>query len=98
MPGEWKLDMEVVIKHNDLYAWAWGCENKKPVFFDGNKDRPNIPNSPKMTETSDLANNETSTFTGTIREYSLKISPGQKDYETEIMRIITWNLMGSPTA
>ena len=32
---EWKLDPEVIIKHDDLYAKAWESEYETP-FFDSN--------------------------------------------------------------
>ena len=29
-PQEWKPDPEVSLKHDDLYAKAWECENEEP--------------------------------------------------------------------
>ena len=46
-PREWQPDPEVIIKHDDLYARAWECENDKPIF---DSDRHNMvkPNSPEV--------------------------------------------------
>ena len=73
-PREWKPDLDVTIKHDDLYARAPECEYEKPTF-DSDKDRPNIPNSTGITLRSDPANYETGTFSGTIREDSPEIFP-----------------------
>ena len=29
---EWQPEPEVIIKHDDLYAGAWECENNEPIF------------------------------------------------------------------
>ena len=45
---EWKLDPEVIIKHDDLYTRAWECENGTPIF-NNDRDEPDKRNSPELT-------------------------------------------------
>ena len=47
-PREWQPDPEFVIKHDDLYARAWECENDNPIF-DSDHDNMVIPYSPEIT-------------------------------------------------
>ena len=71
---EWQPDLEVIIKHDDLYARAWECEYDKPIF---DNDRYNmvLPNSPEVTVRSEKAAGETRSTPGTIQEDSSEIFP-----------------------
>ena len=71
---EWKLDLEVIIKHDDLYARAWESEYETPIFDNG-QDEPDSDNSPEMAVRHDLPNDETWTIPGTIEEDSSEILP-----------------------
>ena len=61
-------DPEVIIKHDDLYARAWECENDKPIV-DSDRDIMVIPNSPEITVRSEKAADETRNTPGTTREF-----------------------------
>ena len=73
-PREWQPHPEVIIKHDDLYARAWGCEYDKTIFESDDKDLV-TPNSPEITERSEEATDEMRSTPGTIREESLEIIP-----------------------
>ena len=73
-PREWQPDPEVVIKHDDLYARAWECENDKPIF-DSNRDNMVIPNSPEIAVRCEKTANETRSTPGATRESSPEIIP-----------------------
>ena len=66
-PGEGKPDLEVINKHNCLYAKAWECDYEKPIFDSVYKNAV-TPNSPGITVQCELAANETSIIPGTLRE------------------------------
>ena len=55
---EGKLDPEVIIKHDDLYARAWESDYETPIFDNGQHE-PDHDNSPEITVRHDLANDET---------------------------------------
>ena len=73
-PRDWQPDPEVIIKHDDLYARSWECENDKPIF---DTDRNNLvsPNSVEVTVRSGEATNETRSTPGTIQKDSSDILP-----------------------
>ena len=73
-PREWQSDPEVIIKHDDLYARAWECENDKPIF-DSDCDNLVSPNSPEVTVRSGEAADETRSTPGTIQVDSSDILP-----------------------
>ena len=68
-PREWQPDPEVIIKHDDLYARAWECENDKPIF-DSDRDNLVSANSPEVTVRSGKTADETRSTPGTIQEDS----------------------------
>ena len=72
-PPEWQPDPEITIKHDDIYARAWGCEYEKSNFA---TDYNNLvtPNSPQNTARSEEAADEMSSTPGTIREHSQKFA------------------------
>ena len=47
-PREWQPDLEVIIKHDDLYARAWECEYDEPIF-DSDRDNMVKLNPPEVT-------------------------------------------------
>ena len=61
---EWKSDLEVIIKHDDLYARAWECEYEKS-FLDGNYNNQVTPNSHEISVPSEGAADKTSATPGT---------------------------------
>ena len=69
---EWKLDPEVIIKHDDLHARAWESEYETPVFDNGQHE-PDSDNSHEVTVRHDLPHDETCTIPGTIQEDSPEI-------------------------
>ena len=71
---DWKLDPEIIIEHDDLYARAWESENETPNFDNG-KHEPDSDNSPEITVRYDLPNDKTCTIPKTIQEYSPEIFP-----------------------
>ena len=89
---EWKLDPEVIIKRDDLYAKARESEYETPIFDNG-RHKPDNDNSPENRGRHDLANVETCTIPGTKREGSPEIFPAQMKYVTELIRITIWSLM-----
>ena len=74
MPQEWKLHPEVSRKHDNLYAGAWKCEYRRPIF-DAQNDNATPPKLPEIAVQSGLQNEETCETPGTARERSLKIFP-----------------------
>ena len=68
-PREWKPGQEVIIKHDDLYARAWECENDKPIC---DSDYKNLvtPNSTEIRVRSEEAADEMRSTLRTIRENS----------------------------
>ena len=90
-PREKKLDPEVIIKHDDLYARAWECENEKPTF-DSDYNNLVTPKSPEITLQSEEAADEKRSTPRTIRENSLEVVP-QTDRMAERTRITTCSLM-----
>ena len=77
-PREWQPDPEVIIKHDDLYARAWECENDKPIF-DSGRDNMVILNPPEVTVRPEEVGDETRSTPGTIQEDSLEIFPHTDD-------------------
>ena len=73
-PCEWQPDPEVIIKHDDLYARSWECENDKPKF-DSNHDNLVTPKSPEIILRSEKAANEMKSTPGTMRESSPELIP-----------------------
>ena len=71
---EWKLDPEVIKKHDDLYARAWESEYVTPSFDNGHNE-PDRDNSPEVTVRHNLPNDELCTVPGTIQEDSPEILP-----------------------
>ena len=70
--GKWKPDPEVGLKHDDLYARAWKCENEQPIF-DPEKNNATAPNSRKTPVQSDLSTEEMRNTPRTAQECSLEI-------------------------
>ena len=62
---EWKPDLEVNIKHGDLYARAWESVYETPILDNG-QHKPDNDNSREITRGHELTNNETCTIPGTI--------------------------------
>ena len=79
-PREWQPDPEVIIKHDDLYARAWGCEYDKPIF-DSDRDNLKSANSREVTLRSGEAANETRSTSGTIQEDSSDTLPHTDEIE-----------------
>ena len=52
------------LKHDDLYARAWECDNEQPIL-DAENANTAQPNSPKITVQSDLSTEETWNTPGT---------------------------------
>ena len=71
---EWKLDPEVIIRHDDLYARAWESEYETSIF-DNDQHEPDSGNSPEVAVRHDLPNDETCSIPGTIQEDSPEILP-----------------------
>ena len=71
---EWKLDLEVNLEHDGLYARAWECEYDKPIF-DAEKNNATPPNSSETPVQSDLSTKETSNTPGTAQECSRETFP-----------------------
>ena len=71
---EWKPDLEVIIKYDDLYARAWESEYETPIFDNGQHE-PDSGNSPEVAVRHDLPKDETCTIPGTIQEDSPDILP-----------------------
>ena len=57
-PQEWKPDPEMGLKHDDLYARAWECENETSIF-DIKNDIITKPSSPGISVQSDSPVEET---------------------------------------
>ena len=64
---EWKPDLELRIKHDDLYARVWECEKVKQIF-DLEVNNATAPNSPKNPVKSDLSTVEMWNTPGTAQE------------------------------
>ena len=75
---EWKPGLEVIIKHYDLYASAWESEYESS-FFDNDQHEPDSSNSPEVTVTHYLPNDETCTIPVTTQEDSPEILPHTGD-------------------
>ena len=73
-PRKWQPDPEVVIKHDDLYARAWECENDEPII-DSDYNYSVTRNSPEITIRSEQAADEMRSTPGTILENSPEIIP-----------------------
>ena len=73
-PQGYKLDPDVSLKHDDLYARAWNCDYKQPIF-----DAENInvapPNSTEIPVQSGILNEEIRNTPGTALECSPEIFP-----------------------
>ena len=80
-PCEWQPDPKIIIKHDDLYARAWECENEKPIF-DSNYNNLVTPNSPEITIRSEEAADEMRSTPRSIREHSTENNP-QRDRSFE---------------
>ena len=79
----WKPDLEMRLKHDDLYARAWEGEYEKPIF-DAKTDNATPPNLLEIPLQSHLATDETWNTPGTRREGSLEIFP-----QTEELFVVT---------
>ena len=73
-PREWQPDPEVVIKHDDLYARAWECEDGEPIF-ESDYISLATPSSPEITIRSEQTADEIRNTPRTIRENSPEIIP-----------------------
>ena len=73
-PRERQPDPEVTIKHDDLYARAWECENDTPIF-DSDRDNLVPPNSHEVTVQFGETADETRSTPGTVQEDSSNIFP-----------------------
>ena len=73
-PQKWKLDREVSLKHDDLYARAWECENEQPNFYAENII-PMPPISPEIPVQSDVSTEKMRNTPGTAHECSPEIFP-----------------------
>ena len=75
-PRAWQPDPEVVIKHDDLCARAWECENDEPI---SDSDYNNLapPSSPEITIRSKQAADEMGITPGTIPGSSPEYIAGQ---------------------
>ena len=71
---EWKPDLEVIIKHDDLYSRAWESGYETPIFDNGQHE-PDNDKSPEITVRHDLRNDETCTIPGTIQDDSSETFP-----------------------
>ena len=71
---EWKPELEVIVKHDDLYARAWESEYETPIFDNGQHE-PDIDNSLEISVRHDLPNDETRTIPGIIPENSPQVVP-----------------------
>ena len=89
---EWKLDTEVIIKHDDFYDRAKECESETPSF-DSDRDGHDNHNLPETTVRHDLANVEKSISPVASRGGFPEVFPEQMDYVTELTRITIWSLM-----
>ena len=71
-PREWQPDPEIIIKHDDLYARVWECEDDKSIF---DSDSANVvsPNSPEVTVRSGEETDATRSTPGTTQEDSSNI-------------------------
>ena len=67
-PQERKPDPEVSLKHDDLYAKAWECENEKPIFGAKNKNAT-PPDSPENQVQFDLSTEETWNTPETAKDF-----------------------------
>ena len=74
MPQERKLDPDVNLKHDDLYAMAWEYDYEQPIFDAENKNAT-PPNSHKAPVQSDLPTEETRNTPGTAHECSAEKPP-----------------------
>ena len=73
-PRERQPDPEIIIKHDELYARAWECENDKPIF-DSDSDKLGSPNSPEVTTRSGEEADVRRSTPGTTQEDSQNIPP-----------------------
>ena len=73
-PREWQPDPEVIIKLDDLYARAWGCDYEMPIF-DSDYNNLVTLNSPEITVRSEEAADERRSTLGTIPETSPDFTP-----------------------
>ena len=79
-PREWQPDPEIIIKHDDLYTRAWGCEYDKPIF-DSDSDKLASPNSPEVTVRSGEATDKTRSTPETTQKGSSDIFPHTNDID-----------------
>ena len=73
-PQEWKIDPEVSINHDDLYAAAWECEYERPIF-DARYENAAPPNSPESDMRSDFPTKGTWNTSWSPRDRSPEICP-----------------------
>ena len=73
---EWKLDPEIIIEHDDLYARAWKSEYGTPIFDNG-QNEPDCDNSPERTVRHDLSKDETCTIPEPYRRTPQRFFPTQ---------------------
>ena len=71
-PGEGQPDLELIIKHDDLYPRERECEYDKPIF-DSDRDNMVLPNSPEMTVRSEKTADDSTP--GTTRRRSAEVIP-----------------------
>ena len=71
---EWKPEPEVGIKHHDLHARAWECENGRPIL-DAEIDNATPPISPQNVVQTDLSAKETWNSPRTARDRFREVYP-----------------------
>ena len=72
-PQEYKSDPEVSLNRDDLYARAWECDYKQPIF-DAENDSATPPNLQKIPVQSDFSTEETRNTPGNPHVCSPEIS------------------------
>ena len=71
---EWQPDPEVVITHDDLYAWAWECEYDEPKF-DSDYNNLATPSPPEITIRSEQTADEMRNTAGITPENPPELIP-----------------------
>ena len=80
-PQEWKIDPEVSVKPDDLYARAWERENESPNF-DSENHIATPPNSLEIAVQSDLSTEDTWNRSQTAGQPSQDFFPKRKNIVT----------------
>ena len=95
-PQEWEPDLQVSLRHDDLYARTWECECGRPIF-DAENDNATPPNSPEITVQSELSTEENRNTPCSARECSRYIFLQTEELcdvtDTNPSCFPTWNLM-----